>query len=819
MGRTLVARVVAVLRVVWLVSALPLDYRGKLRILRTMYIPAALHGIEASLLSQSNVLKLRAAFVRACWSSKLTLAHTGTVLGMLDGPECADPATCIVWFRFRMLRRYLAYRPMEVARIGRLLELVANGASGHGPLHLLVDSAAGLGIRWCPEGFCWFRPGLPRLPMVDGPYQHFQAAILDACRDLNSVNLCRRKGFRGGPLLDFRGSTQLLFSSHLRDRDKALLRGILSGGVWNGFLLGKVQGENVPCRFCGGPDGDGHLFWDCPYPPLVAIRESPEFHDVVSLDKSFWPRCLLWHGWLPALSGSDFGSPWAEGADDFASKRLEVALGSYVDEGLHDDGDFLIGGDQRELAAAPDVWSDGSLVVHEVSGVGVAGCGVYAHASGAAWFGRKWGHLDLLPPLPDGAGEACRLYCSVPGPLQTVQRAEIWGVLVALQGCLRLHVGVDNLNVVNHLAGIIAGRRVGRPFSLVSDGDLFLLAQQLVRWRGSGSSAVTKVKGHADEGLVAQGRVREVDRIGNNEADAAADLGRKRVHHSISDARRLVNRACVRWYPVVCELHRFFIAIARAALNDDGLAGTSLHPVVWSAAANPKRRRVEQAVRNFAWLPGPPRLWTARWFQVPVACIGEADVVVWPFSVSLLVKVAHFFGTLHWPCGVGDLGVGGISYLELLILYEQWAGERLVPEVAVPVGRRRGRPISVSAVPVGPGTDIGRSCMFLGSVIRILRGMPGGLERFLPCGIGAHHCRLRHLGWEKCGHGLTSRPRETSDPGFLDSLLGVFGYPAGAGRVLLDGDLPLRYYSGSFALRKPTWRLPGEGGGSHFDFC
>ena len=177
-GRTLAARVLAVLRVVWVVSALPLDYRGKLRILRTMYIPAALHGIEASLLSQSNVLKLRAAFVRACWSSKLTLAHSGTVLGMLDGPECVDPVTCIVWFRFRMLRRFLAYRPLEMDRISRLLDLISNGAPGHGPLHLLVESAAGLGFRWCPEGFCWSRPGLPRLPMVSGPYQHFHTAIL-----------------------------------------------------------------------------------------------------------------------------------------------------------------------------------------------------------------------------------------------------------------------------------------------------------------------------------------------------------------------------------------------------------------------------------------------------------------------------------------------------------------------------------------------------------------------------------------------------------------------------------------------------------------
>ena len=144
-GRTLVARVFAVLRVVWLVSALPLDYRSKLRILRSIYIPDALHGVEASHLSQSNLLKLRAAFVRACWSSKLTLAHTGAVLGILDGPECVDPSACIVWYRFRLMRRYLACRPLEAARVGRLLDLVSGGAPGHGPV-----SAASLGCLSCP---------------------------------------------------------------------------------------------------------------------------------------------------------------------------------------------------------------------------------------------------------------------------------------------------------------------------------------------------------------------------------------------------------------------------------------------------------------------------------------------------------------------------------------------------------------------------------------------------------------------------------------------------------------------------------------------
>ena len=160
------------------------------------------------------------------------------------------------------------------------------------------------------------------------------------------------------------------------------------------------------------------------------------------------------------------------------------------------------------------VWSDGSLVVDKVSGVGVAGAGVYAHISGASWFHRRWAHLDLFPPLLDGGGERCRMYCSLPGPLQTVQRAEIWGVLVALQGRTALHVGVDNLNVVNHLSSLIAGRWSGRPFPLINDGDLLGLAQEILHSRGRGTTLVSKVKGHADEGLVVLGRVREVDRFG-----------------------------------------------------------------------------------------------------------------------------------------------------------------------------------------------------------------------------------------------------------------------------------------------------------------
>ena len=199
-----------------------------------------------------------------------------------------------------------------------------------------------------------------------------------------------------------------------------------------------------------------------------------------------------------------------------------------------------------------------------------------------------------------------------------------------------------------------------------------------------------------------------------------------------------------------------------------------------------------------------------------MSSITVEDVRVWPYSVSLLVKMSAFLGTLHWPAGAVDLGVGCVSFVEMLILYELWAGERLCLEGAVPKYRRVGRPISVWAVPFGPDIDIWRSCRFFGAIFRALRMLPGGLGRFLLGGIGANHGRLRHIGWDKCCHGLTSRPRETSSVWFLDELLILFGYPAASGADLLAGTLPLRYYSESFSRRIPTWRLPESGNVASF---
>ena len=263
--------------------------------------------------------------------------------------------------------------------------------SWHGPIHLLSASAAEIGFRWDPLTLAWSRPGLPLLSNLAGPIQHFKAAILDAWRDKVSVDFCGREGYRGGPLLDVHGSLQLLNSSHVRERDKALLRIIMVGGVWNGFLLGRVRGQVVPCQFCGAPDGDGHLFWECTFPPLVEIRGNPEFHDLMRMDKGHWPRCLLWHGWLPMLSGVPGASPWAADASESAGFLVEAALGRYS-SGLSAECGRS---DEYEVEAAslmpdhPNVWTDGSLVLDQVTGVSSSGAGFFAHQSVNLWDNRR----------------------------------------------------------------------------------------------------------------------------------------------------------------------------------------------------------------------------------------------------------------------------------------------------------------------------------------------------------------------------------------------------------------------------------------------
>ena len=122
---------------------------------------------------------------------------------------------------------------------------------GHGPVHFLLTSAAELGFAWDGNEQGWVRVSLPPLRMMTGPVQHFRSAILDAWRFHVFAKLSERKGFWRGEFADLKGSLQLLTSSHLRERDKMLLRAILCGGFGTDFFLVRPRRKMFHVVFVG----------------------------------------------------------------------------------------------------------------------------------------------------------------------------------------------------------------------------------------------------------------------------------------------------------------------------------------------------------------------------------------------------------------------------------------------------------------------------------------------------------------------------------------------------------------------------------------
>ena len=299
-----------------------------------------------------------------------------------------------------------------------------------------------------------------------------------------------------------------------------------------------------------------------------------------------------------------------------------------------------------------------------IGGFEVAGAGVYLLAAEVAFDHSVWGTVE---EYGDARLERCRAFLPVPGVLQTVQRAEFWGAIVALQAYWPCRLGIDNLNVVRGIGRLLDADCLAKPLPLVKDGDLVALVEYMIRTRGRDTVRVTKVKGHAKDDDVQHGRVRLIDQQGNVEADLAADLGRRHQPDILINAGRTLLQARSYWYPIMTDLHRFMVAVARVSVNHDGKGGTALDPLVWDQGSRPKVRKPHIRVNvDLASLPGPPGFLNSTWVQVHAGHITGADISAWPYSVGILVSFTSFLGTLHWPSSSIDLGHFGISFFGTL---------------------------------------------------------------------------------------------------------------------------------------------------------
>ena len=199
------------------------------------------------------------------------------------------------------------------------------------------------------------------------------------------------------------------------------------------------------------------------------------------------------------------------------------------------------------MSEHPNIWTDGSREdFSSVGGFEVAGAGVHMPAPEVAFDYLVWRTAE---EYGDARLERCRAFLPVPGVMQTVQRAEFWGAVIALQSYWPCLSGIDNLDVARSIGRLLDCDCLTKPLPLVKDGDLVAIAQCMIRTRGQGTVRVTEVKGRATDDDVEHGRVRLADKVGNAEADAAADLGRRHQSEVLIDARRTLLKARSYWYP------------------------------------------------------------------------------------------------------------------------------------------------------------------------------------------------------------------------------------------------------------------------------
>ena len=118
-----------------------------------------------------------------------------------------------------------------------------------------------------------------------------------------------------------------------------------------------------------------------------------------------------------------------------------------------------------EMSDHPHIWTDGSREdFSSVGGFEVAGAGVHLPASEVAFDCFVW---ETAEEYGDARLERCRVFLPVSGVMQTVQRAEFWGAIVAMQAYWPCHLGIDNLNVARTIGRLLDKDCLVKPLPLV----------------------------------------------------------------------------------------------------------------------------------------------------------------------------------------------------------------------------------------------------------------------------------------------------------------------------------------------------------------
>ncbi len=103
------------------------------------------------------------------------------------------------------------------------------------------------------------------------------------------------------------------------------------------------------------------------------------------------------------------------------------------------------------------------------------------------------------------------------------------------------------------------GRKPRRAWSTQKDGDLWQIFWETLEQKGCGAMAITKVKGHATDEMVQQGKVNIEDKLGNDKADTMADDGVKMFGKDATTAGHYLTRRHTGYGYFIKDVHDHLI--------------------------------------------------------------------------------------------------------------------------------------------------------------------------------------------------------------------------------------------------------------------
>ena len=215
----------------------------------------------------------------------------------------------------------------------------------------------------------------------------------------------------------------------------------------------------------------------------------------------------------------------------------------------------------------PNIWSNGSWEPIPHLDVEVLGAGAFTHDL-AYTCGNHNGVMLRVSTGNSRAAQVC-IFASSLGPRQRVQRAEYWGVILALQAFPGIHIGIDHMNVIGGVAKLLDKGSADVRLPLIRDGAVFVTV--LV----TGLCQSIRGEGLTDQFMVADGSIWQNDLVGNDGADTAADLGRVRQNDGVVSASRVRLQSWCQWYRIKTDIHRSMVAVSRIVVNHNGYDGTA----------------------------------------------------------------------------------------------------------------------------------------------------------------------------------------------------------------------------------------------------